>query len=467
MKRWLLGVFMLAVAAWLAESVWQVRRQILARGMTESARPRIATSKDIAAHSLGASVWVDSAKIYEDQEIRVDLNLENHTGDIVTLTSVEIQTQGFDPVGACWQQGNRPACIEGSDRAGNLPAKLAPGASLHLHGEMKPRSTGRRGLLAIYRWSEPGKKITEMYTRGVDLEPIEVTTRGEEFLASFANYADKLALPLVLAIGGALWGLFTSARENRRDEMAKARETAFQVKKEQWTRIFDYTQQYYLRISLSIRRLAMAADASDQDQTAYYLTTYWLHKTSLVNKGGWVFSTKDGEELVATAQALFMLQVPKHLQQTLDQAVDHLDGPVSFPQYKERIKTELFPDAPFARARHEASDWIKTDAAGFKHALNLLKMMREVMKFEWDRPFVEHWYDREPEWIAEKFEELERAIANGPSSDELTKLRNLALNYAIGVEEYVKGVKRRDRSWKNAKLRVVRHFRRKRLGLGN
>ena len=325
-------------------------------------------------------------------------------------------------------------------------------------------------MLAIYRWSEPpapGKKTVETYTRGVDLEPIEVTTRGEEFLASFANYADKLALPIVLAIGGALWGLFTSARENRRDELAKARETEFQVKKEQWTRIFDYTQQYYLRISLSIRRLAMAADGQQEDLIVYHLVTYWVHKTSLTNKGGWVFSTKDGEELVATAQALFMVQVARELQQILDQAVDHLDGPVSFPQFQERLKTEVFPEAPLARAKHGVHEWINPDKAGFEHAVNLLKMMREVMKFEWDRPFVEHWYDREPEWDGKAFEKLERAIAKGPSSDELTKLRILAVNYAIGVEEYIKGVKRRDSSWTNAKLRVVRHFRRKRLGLGN
>jgi hypothetical protein len=413
------------------------------RTMTRAARPKFATSKDILAHSLGGTLWVDSAKVYEDQQIRVDLNLENHTGKTVTLQSVEIQTQGFEHSGGCWQPPNRPACVGDGDSAGVVPATLSPGASLHLHATLKPQSSGRRGLLAIYRWSESaadGKKTTETFTRGVNLEPIEVTTRWEEVGVGFASYADKLALPLVLAIGGALWGWFTSVREHRRDEQAKARETAFQVSKEQWARIFDYTQQYYLRISLSIRGLSDAVTKPQEDRIFYYFLMYWFHKTNLSNKAGWVFSNKDGEDLVGTAQAVLNVLIESKVDKlVLDELVDCLDGPVSLPQFRTCYARQVFPRGPFKQAEEAVLKWYRTDRATFDQALDLLRMMRTVMRFEWDRPFVEHWYGRKPDWNAVKFAGLQTSIAGiRPESEDLTTLKKLAKDYARGVDKYLK-----------------------------
>jgi hypothetical protein len=459
------AIVCLAVSVGLVWGGLRLTEYIASRTMTRAARPKVATSKDILAHSLGGTLWVDSAKVYEDQQIRADLNLENHTGKTVTLQSVEIQTQGFEQSGGCWQPPNRPACVGDGDSAGVVPATLSAGESLRLHATLKPQSAGQRGLLAIYRWSESaadGKKTTETFTRGVNLEPIEVTTRWEEFGAGFASYADKLALPLVLALGGALWGWWNKRRDDRLQASEKERERAFEVWKEQVARVFEYTQQHYLHISRSILGIQTAATkaatatvgaaaAVYRERILFHLVMLWIHLRDLrERRGGWFFSDKDGEEALFAGWVLAANRIDAKLDaKRLDQLADAIKKPVSLAKFRGYFLTTHPLHATFLAAEKQCLEWYDgaapySDAGdSFKRCMAVLNAMRMVMRFEWDRPFVASWYGRKPEMKLAEFRGLLTNLpVMAPADTEGTKARAAfeakARIYAASVEEYLR-----------------------------
>ncbi len=463
-RRWI--VWIAAVAAFAAlgflSRPWVTAA--IARTEINANRAKFVSSPDSPAKNLVATLWVDSVRIYEDHQIRVDLTLDNHSDRDAQDLSIAVQAPGFDPVSQCWKEGH-PAC----DDAGGLIEKLPPvpaGESLHLHGSLKPSHSGRFGLLAIYHWTEitsaaagapkrprrgapsaPGKQT---FTRAVTLEPVEVTTRLHERASAFASF---VTLPVSLAILGGLWAWLNKHRDDVRAAQDKERERDFEVWKEQLGRLFEYTQQHYLNISRSILGTATetakaAAAPPRKNRIFFHLVMLWLYLRDLRDRrGGWFFSDKGGEEVLFAGWGLAMNQIDAKLDTArLDLLVEAIKKPVSFGKFRGYFAQTHPLHTMFTDAEKQCLDWVDgaqplTDAGdSFRRCLAVLNLMRLVMRFEWDRPFVGYWYRKAPEFDFAKFRDLLTQLPLETSLDVdgkryLKGLAEKSKTYVDSVEE--------------------------------
>jgi hypothetical protein len=69
--------------------------------------------------------------------------------------------------------------------------------------------------------------------------------------------------------------------------------------------------------------------------------------------------------------------------------------------------------------------------------------MRKILRFEWDRPFVEYWYLKKPDFDLAEFREKIENLPNVPPADKenvrlLERVQKKASTYADSVEAYLK-----------------------------
>ena len=442
----LLGVLGVVAAYWIAP--------ILSKPFTSATTAKFVSSDNIATCHVVSTMWVDSVKIYRDTDVRVDLDFENHSDRTAELQSIQLKAPGFEETGPCWQD-HHPACLaEDKSAPAPLPADLPAGKSVHLYATLKSLDAGRYGILAIYRWIETDRSggaaaqhnAPDSYTRAVSLEPIEVTTHWLDVLDRLAGW---LAVPVVIALASAIWQLMIK----RHDERYKERERAFQVWKEQLARVFEYTEQHYLPISRSIRGLQeavtkqRAGDAQYRERIFYYFLMFWMHMRSLRDKkGGWFLMTKEAEDILSDANYLLWSQLEARLDdKRLDTLIALLKRPVSLAKYRDACK----PGSLLVLAETEFLDWMggapPHDDCGdsFTRCLALMELMRKVLRFEWDRPFVEYWYLKKPDFDLVQFREKIDKLPHIPPADKeyvelLERLQKKARAYAASVHDYLK-----------------------------
>jgi hypothetical protein len=194
-------------------------------------------------------------------------------------------------------------------------------------------------------------------------------------------------------------------REAQRQLQENEREKEFQVWKEQVARVFEYTQQHYLHITRSIRLLdeavkkARAGDAGYRERVFYHFLMFRLHMRILKDKkGGWFLMTSDAEQVLSMASFLLWNRLEANLSdERLDTVVGRLRAPLSLAKYREARKTAN----ELSGAEAEFLTWMdgglpSSDAGeSFSRCLSLMNLMRVVLQFEWNRPFVKYWYNEE------------------------------------------------------------------------
>jgi hypothetical protein len=285
------------------------------------------------------------------------------------------------------------------------------------------------------------------------LEPIEVTTYWRERTGEIAGV---LALPLFLAAGGGVWGWVNKRRDDRRLAIENERERGFEVWKEQLSRVFEYTQEHYLHISRSILGIQTASvkavtDNNHRERIFFHLTMLWIHLHNLrERRGGWFLSDKDGEEMLFTGWLLAANQIDAKLDsKRLAELVDAIKKPVSLPKFRGYFVTTHPLHATFDAADKQCLDWFdgkppyNDEGDSFKRCMSVLKLIRMVIRFEWDRPFVEHWYGRKPEIDLALYEELLKNLPVIPAVDTegtaaLANFQEKATVYSASVKRYLR-----------------------------
>jgi hypothetical protein len=421
----------------------------------------------MSAHHLVATMWVDSVRTYTDRDVRVDLDLENHSGRMAEQLAIHFEEPGFEERGPCWQD-HHPACPAGGNESPvPMPATLQAGRSIHVYATLKPLSAGRFGILAIYRWAETGgggdikvKAVApESYTRAVSLDPIEVTTRWLAVLEVLKRLGEWLALPVVIALAGAAWQWTIkrhdeqyAEREKHRQWLENEREKAFQVWKEQLARIFEYTQQHYLHITRSIRGLqeavtkARAGDARYRERVFYHFLMFRMHMRNLRDsKGGWFLMSMDAETVLSAAAFLLWSQFAAKLDdKRLDTVVGRLKRPVGLAKYREAC-TSGKTGNELSAAEAEYLSWMDSadPEESFNRCLGLMDLMRMVLLFESNRPMVEYWYMKKPDFTLTQFRTILKKLPAVPAADaeNVKELEEKAGRYADSVEGYLNDVK--------------------------
>jgi hypothetical protein len=344
---------------------------------------------------------------------------------------------------------------------------IAPGESILRHAALTPPEDGHFGLLVIYHWSEapaaatiarkgkkgstPPTRPPQEYVSAVALEPLDVTSRTDEFLAWVASW---LALPLIVGIGGAIWQLWAADRDKE-----------FEVWKEQLGKLFDYIPRYYLPIARASYNLKDAvADLKGAKYPAkpdkrrlvfYHLITYWMQMRVLREKAGWFLSTKAGEEILPAIWHPLLRQFNRRLNlQRIDEISDILGKPVSFPRFcKEFAAAPALPPGTtppavpppgsnvttFTDAETELAGWVEATPPddSFERCLSLMSMQRTVLAFEWDRPFFGYWYKGRPQINVTEFRGYLGKLPTDRSLEgKINELKKMAEAYAKSVKKY-------------------------------
>lgn len=280
-----------------------------------------------------------------------------------------------------------------------------------------------------------------------------MTTYTREMLGAIAGF---LALPVFLALGGGLWAWLNKIRDDHRLAIDKERERGFEVWKEQLARLFEYTQQHYLHIARSILGMQTASTkaktlTTHRERIFFHFTMLWIHLRDLrERRGGWFFSDKAGEELLFAGWVLAANQIDAKLDlKRLDGLVDAIKKPVSLAKFRDYFATTHPLHAAFAAADQQCLDWFDGAApfndAGdsFKRCMSVLNLMRMVMRFEWDRPFVGYWYGSKPEIDLERYRLLTEnlpilAAADTEGTAALAAFQERATVYAAAVQAYLR-----------------------------
>jgi hypothetical protein len=75
--------------------------------------------------------------------------------------------------------------------------------------------------------------------------------------------------------------------------------------------------------------------------------------------------------------------------------------------------------------------------------MSVLNLLRLVMRFEWDRPFVKDWYGQKPEIDLEKYQEYLDYLPVIPEADavgvrRLKDFKDNAKIYADSIKKYLR-----------------------------
>lgn len=417
----------------IAVRVFQWSWPAMTRPYAATAAPKLATFSHLPQDSLVVKVWTESSRISSDCDVandgapgnrcpRIDLLFENKSNNNITgLHLLDFKLPGFVPADNCWHPSDAPrsgypSCRGESGSASTLPPIIHPGESWHVWGRVTPSvRAGRFGLLALFSWNQQPARPAPNGARGarrkwrsdqapvdvtlhsgaVSLQPIEITSPIHESVGTAERLLQNLALPLVVAAFAWYFQLIDRTRSEQGE-----------VWKEQLGKIFEYTQKYYLPLAANIAALERYArnpkDPADRQRTFYHLTMLWLHVRLLrSDKGGFFFSTQEGEKIVSYGWKLLSISVRNNLglantgDEKLDEIAEALGSQESLPKFRRRFAGSAPEATLLNNAETEFLAWLDKGpkaAVPFDECLALMSIMRLVMRYEWDRPFYRYWY---------------------------------------------------------------------------
>ena len=195
-----------------------------------------------------------------------------------------------------------------------------------------------------------------------------------------------------------------------------------------------------------------ATDSIYRERIVFHLAMLWIHPRDLrERRGGWFFSDKAGEDVLAAGWILALNQIVAKLDSKyLDQLADAIKKPVSLGKFRGYFVATHPLHAMFSTAEKECLDWFDGEAPhndngdSFRRCMSVLKVMRIAMRFEWDRPFSKYWYARKPEMKLDEYRKLLEkenlpVMTEGDSegTKALAEFREKAEAYAASVEEYL------------------------------
>ncbi len=469
LKTWFVAMLLAIAVLVLATWRWAVSESQRPVGNANAAR--FVTSK-APGSGLVAGMWVDSARVYTDQTIRMDLVFENHTSKrIDEFHFVDFQIPGFEPSGDCWKDGH-PACLEGATNALQLRSIIEPGASVHIWARLKPSATGRYGMLAVYSFSSLGDgsasiapSSLQRFTPALFLQPIEVTTPLREAAAGLSRL---LALPLLGALilfGVQAWDKDRDKRkqqaekesDERKQQIEKERERTFTVWTEQLKRVFEYTQQHYLPIYQSISDLqknvglVRGPTKEAEDYAVHSLFSYLMFRIQIrrlaLAKGGFFLSTHDAEDILSKASELLkdVMRAHGRLEDDVGAAMSAVNRRVDLAKFTGLLASpEKGP--VIERVWQPLLAWIlekpphQHQEQSFDVYLALLTIMQTILEFEWDRPFFRYWYAKRPEFSAKDVREVLDKLPQAPQ--QWADFKELVQKYMADVATYLEAEER-------------------------
>lgn len=376
-------------------------------------------------------------RVNRDTGTDIQIYATNLSHDVVNISFLDIQAPGFT---------TSPTSIVS-------PGLLKPSESKEIDVHLIPSVDHGRFVFAVrYAWSAPN--TLEKKSR-ISLGPFEIVDESRirklRFLRRTASLTKDLTLPLVLALLGYLF----QRQQNKRDEKFKQdqvdRDRHYQVWSSILPRFHQLSEKHYLPIVRSLRlvleRKPTIAALGDPDTMSQYLYELLLLLRRMAylreDKGQIFFYSRTAESTVSLAWKVFVERVETRFGTVnRDQALQIIRPTDSYFSFQKRFADPTDPTKTRAgqlhvKLRQELIDWINEGQANLKGEdfgkhLGLIRIMKEAVYFEANRPFDEYWYGSKPKFSLE----ANISLPDGPN-DIIRDLKTFLKQYVDETEKYL------------------------------
>ncbi len=405
---------------------------------------RLASADERAANGLAVRAWLEQSRVYRGDGLSLRFIFENHAhGKIAALRFLDLQTPGFD-FPKTWTVGHN---APGAPRAtAALVVYLDPGQSESIETRLQPTvdSHGVFSITALFGGTSIGNTTAEPHQDmqiPISVGPVEISTPSRERIALFMRRAysvgKDLTLPLLLAILAYLFQKNQKELETRESNARDARETREsnarderdrrqQVWNSQLPRLHENAERHYMPMARSMRVLLSRVNALPGDpqkrteeemgQCLYYFLLVLRRWKHLRDKRGAVFfKDREGEKLVQLAWWVFNWHVEQTFTVSLrDRALKEIAIAEEFDAFQGKLGTS----DSLKKCREIFGDW-SARSNDFPKCMALLKLLRETLSFETNRPFDGHWYSSPAEFEVEAESNYEFPAKPEPKVKEL------------------------------------------------
>jgi hypothetical protein len=378
--------------------------------------------------SLEARGTLDTTRVDAGQRVSFSLTITNTS--TTSLRNVRVPFVGGSHVSlsAAWWCAD-PARVRGwSDlRQCEIADTLAPGQGVTVFGTLATSNTIVTAVRAVIEWEAPLVSQTE-----ATLGQLEVTGWPARWARASIPVLQSLAMPLVLAILGAVLQWRLSALEHSRQQHAQKladerseRENLRAEEAETWRLMLPishkYTIECYTDLELAagetVQAMAEARDSAVKPASrsrldaAFYEWLVFQARVRVVNESGaFYFRDPTGEALVvALLQAFtsgFIYQRPPQGGRSKLSPEDELDIRRRLGRVMELMKPLPNADVVLTNLEAERSagagpwlrlaDWFHARVvdADVDQSISYLRAFRAVLAFEMNRPYA-RWFARE------------------------------------------------------------------------
>ena len=300
-----------------------------------------------------------------------------------------------------------------------LAAVLAPGQSLSLSAELSAvREAPRSAVHVAIGWTAGGGPSTQ----GVTVGEVQIRSPISAFFVRVYGFLKDFALPIVLAILAFLFGRWDKKREAKRQEKADALAAAERRARDQralvaetWQKrlsvMYELNTKYYLPLCSAIsstlyfgRQRGSETDAARKNEYArrefFGLVFAYRRMNYIADEiGGLFLKDMTGERIVSRCWQSFLKLFTENFRDDYFRLLTRMTSPIGLDETGDTF---------FSRMDAKQSDGSFTEGAAvlqegwqrfqvwvgdahYPAAIQRLKVLRQVLAFEINRPFL-YWY---------------------------------------------------------------------------
>jgi len=449
-RSWWISILLTFAVLLSLQSITQLVRAAREESLAEGATPPAVLEKD----GLRIEARADRSKVSIPGVVHVWVTFQNRSdAEIQNLKLGRFRTDGFKQ-GRCWI-AEVPACRPGETVAKSslLPAKLLPGETVALMGDLQPENApGSRVLMGPVSWTlvRPGKSpLNEVEV--VTLGPLQVAEPPTHWLLTVGeavySFFKDLGVPVVL---GLLAYLFQRLQQDRTRQQ--------ETRQRFLDRATDNSARFYLPICSAAHMLVWQSrafkEAAPGDpereksfRRSFYYFLYLMKKNRDLghHAGGFFFPKREAEKVVDKCERAFFPAAWGRLGYIeISEVLDSLDEEETITSLEKKLFRPRFlsllsgSEATAAtRLRDGFRTWLEKD--GFDRYHDVLTVFSKVVLYEVNTVYAS-WYGQEDQpredleeiWRGLKPEDAEIATALRSYLDRLGKRPRARIFSSLG-----------------------------------
>jgi hypothetical protein len=374
------------------------------------------------------------------KNVRLAQLVQLHTG---TYTVKQVCVYGAET--HCWKSAEEDcspgAVAEGAgiEQAAPTVPELQSGQSATIFADLHAcEDRENQNLMAMVGWTLPNGTLSRA---GVPLGANSIRGGWNRLWTG----TKELAVPIFLALLGALLAYLNWRREQLAKELDQKRENADKAHADlraqaaqTWEKMLpqshEYATKYYMPLQGALKGLLDSSTTLGSELSFYYWALFERRNTHLVREaGGFYFKDRVGEELVIQSYEMYRTtmtagttdQERKADMERISRLMTKIEPQETLASFEQKRRgvyqvsgadaTETVETRTILRENFDAFKKQLADPAAAHHAgVDYLRVYEAVLAFEMNRPY-EYWYGRLDEPTKKMLTEVKKEIAKDPS----------------------------------------------------